>query len=126
MATATQDAKIKAEYDRLVATLKSSGISDEKLSASDSLIQRCAFMTITLQLLENDIKNQGPVIRFKNGKQDMRIENPSQKSYNTMINRYTAAMDKLFALLPKTPVIMPPDPGHEDDDFDEFVADRGE
>lgn len=128
MATATQDKHIQAEYDRLVANLKSSGISDEKLAASDSLVQRCAFMTITLQLLEDDVKKQGPVITFKNGKQVMKVENPSQKSYNTMINRYTAAMDKLMNLLPKEPQPISNDAsgGQGGDGFDEFVADRGE
>lgn len=123
MSIAKQDAAIKAEYDRIKANL--AGISEEKLQAADSLIQRCAFMVITLQILEADVKAKGPVITFKNGKQTMRIENPSQKSYNTMINRYTAAMDKLLSLLPRE---APPDPnaGDKDDGFDGFVANRGE
>ena len=72
-----------------------------KQNAANKLIERVAFMTITLTILEDDIKEKGPVIPFENGSQKMTVENPSQKSYNTMINRYTAACDKLFNLLPE-------------------------
>ncbi|MFS0783532.1 P27 family phage terminase small subunit [Bacillus sp. 1P06AnD] len=76
-------------------------LSDEKKGAATRLIERVAFMTITLEILEEDIKSRGPTYKFKNGSQVMVIENPSQKSYNTMVNRYTVACDKLFGLLPK-------------------------
>ncbi|MED1603641.1 hypothetical protein [Alkalihalophilus marmarensis] len=76
-------------------------IPEKKRKAAKQLIERVAFMTITLQILEEEIKVNGPTIQFKNGSQEMLVENPSQKSYNTMINRYTAACDKLFNLFPK-------------------------
>lgn len=75
-------------------------------------------MTITLKILEDDIKNKGPTYPFENGKQRMYVENPSQKSYNTMINRYTAAYGKLFDLLPKETQ------NELDDGFDSFVSKR--
>ena len=107
MSIEKQDVAIQLEYERLRQTL--SGISAEKLAAADNLIQRCAFM-----------------ILMHNGKQTMRVENPAQKSYNTMINRYTAAMDKLLSLLPRESAIMPADPNKESDGFDDFVEERGE
>lgn len=119
-----QDEAIRSEYERLKKVF--AGIPDEKMAAADNLFQRAAFMTITLQILEKSIKNEGPVIDFKNGKQQMRVENPAQKSYNTMINRYTATYDKLFSLLPKGVDILPPDPKHESDGFDDFVGNRGD
>ncbi|GLV66189.1 hypothetical protein Bmyc01_48580 [Bacillus mycoides] len=76
-------------------------ISNEKREAATRLIERVAFMTITLEILEDEIKLKGPTIKYENGSQKMTVENPSQKSYNTMINRYTVACDKLFNLLPK-------------------------
>lgn len=78
-----------------------SKLSVDKREAASDLIDRVAFMTITLGILEEDIKIKGPTYKFKNGAQEMFIENPSQKSYNTMINRYTVACDKLISLLPK-------------------------
>lgn len=65
------------------------------------LIERIAFMTIQLRVLEDTIKLKGPTYLFKNGSQQMLIENPAQKSYNTTMNRYTAAYNILFGLLDK-------------------------
>lgn len=108
------------EQNKLIAEEKKklmrlfSDISEEKREVAERLIDRIAFMTITLQILEDDIKNKGPTYLFEQGKQRMYVENPSQKSYNTMINRYNAACNSLFSLLPK-------DTGDGDDGFDEFL-----
>ncbi len=50
----------------------------------------------------------------------MYVENPSQKSYNTMINRYNATCNSLFNLLPKG------NDGEEDDGLDELLNRRVE
>ncbi len=115
-----QDELIAAEIERLNEIFID--LSEDKKKVAQRLIERVAFMTITLQLLEETIKTKGAVYTFKNGKQQMIVEHPAQKSYNTMINRYTAAYDKLFNLLPKddSRII-----NNEDDDgFDAFVNDR--
>lgn len=111
-----QDELIEAEISRIKELF--SEISEEKQQVAESLIERVAFMTITLEILEKDIKRKGPTYLFKQGSQKMYVENPSQKSYNTMINRYTAAYDKLFNLLPKEV------PREETDGFDEFINKR--
>lgn len=94
-----QNELIQLEIDRWSNIFKC--ISEDKKEAASRLIERVAFMTVTLEILEEDIKSRGPTCKFKNGTQEMVVENPSQKSYNTMINRYTVACDKLFNLLPK-------------------------
>jgi hypothetical protein len=94
-----QDEMIVAEIERWNEIFKKT--SEDKRDAAVRLIERVAFMTITLQILEDDIKRKGPTYKFENGAQKMYVENPSQKSYNTMVNRYTAACDKLFNLLPR-------------------------
>ena len=99
LSKAKQDKLIQQEINRWNEIFKN--ISDDKKDAAARLIERVAFMTITLEILEEDIKEKGPTYKFENGSQVMFVENPSQKSYNTMINRYTAACDKLFNLLPK-------------------------
>ncbi|MCK0471404.1 P27 family phage terminase small subunit [Halalkalibacter sp. APA_J-10(15)] len=118
MSKANQDKKIAIEIERLNKIF--ADLSAEKKKVTQRLIERVAFMTITLELLEEQIKNQGAVYKFKNGKQEMIVEHPAQKSYNTMINRYTSACEKLFSLLPKEP----PSTGEEEDGFEEFVNDR--
>lgn len=111
-----QDELISQEIERLTNICKD--LSDEKREAAKELIERIAFMTVTLEILEDSIKVKGPTYLFKQGAQQMIIENPAQKSYNSMINRYTTAYDKLFNLLPKEVVV------EEDDGFESFVNDR--
>ena len=118
MSVAKQNEAIKQEIERL--TTYFGELPPEKVRVAIPLIERVAFMTITLQLLEEEVKAKGPVVTFKNGSQKMTIENPAQKSYNTMVNRYTAAYAKLVEMLPKPTG----KPSAEGDDFNEFVAGR--
>ncbi|WP_209121520.1 hypothetical protein [Alkalihalobacillus sp. BA299] len=111
-----QDEMIREEIERLNEIFKD--LSEEKRNAAKELIERVAFMTITLEILEDSIKTKGPTYLFKQGAQQMVVENPAQKSYNAMINRYTAAYDKLINLLPKEM------PVEEDDGFDDFVMNK--
>lgn len=78
-----------------------SGISDDKKKLADNLIEEAAFMKITLDVLKVRIQLDGPTYEFKQGKQQMIVENPAQKSYNTMINRYNAICNSLVNLLPQ-------------------------
>jgi len=114
--TAAQDSKILEEVNRLTELLENEGIDETRLNAAKELIERAAFMTVTLEILEADIKAKGPVVLFKNGKQEMHVENPSQKSYNTMINRYTATYKEIMNLLPKDKK----QTDEEDDEFEKF------
>ena len=107
-----QDEMILQEIERLSNLFAT--LDDDKRQLAESLIERVAFMTITLQILENNIKTKGPTYLFKQGSQQMYVENPAQKSYNTMINRYTAAYNALFNLLPKN------DGEYVDDEFENF------
>jgi hypothetical protein len=97
-----QNELIAAEIEKWNSTL--SKMPANKKEAASVLVERVAFMTVTLRILEEDIKAKGPTYLFENGSQKMHVENPSQKSYNTMINRYTAACDKLLAMVPNAPV----------------------
>lgn len=114
-----QDILIDKERKRILAQL--AGISDDKKELARSLVDRVAFMKVILEILEDDIKITGPTYPFEQGVQKMIVENPSQKSYNTMINRYTTAFDKLINLLPKE--------NKEEvgsDGFDDFVESRAD
>jgi len=111
-----QDELIQKEIEKLNNIFKD--LPEEKRRAAKDLIERVAFMTVTLGILEDEIKTKGPVYKFEQGKQKMIIENPDQKSYNTMINRYTSAYKELLNLLPKEKQ------KDDDDGFAAFVNDR--
>jgi hypothetical protein len=112
MSKKTQDELIQEEIERLMEIVDE--LPEEKVQAARRLIERAAFMKVTLEILEENIKTKGPTYLFVNGSQKMQVENPAQKSYNTMINRYTTACEKIFNLLPKDKIEV------DDDDFDNF------
>ncbi|MFJ7831790.1 hypothetical protein ACIQXU_16385 [Peribacillus sp. NPDC097284] len=114
----SQDELIDLEIKRFDNIFKY--LSEDKKQVAQRLIERVAFMTVTLQILEDAIKTKGPVYLFKQGSQQMIVENPAQKSYNAMINRYTSAYEKLFNLLPKEGLTVE----DEDDGFDDFVMNK--
>lgn len=88
---------IKKEIDRLNEIFID--LPQNKKDVAKELIERIAFMTIQLKVLEDTIKLKGPTYMFKNGSQRMLVENPAQKIHNTTMNRYTAAYNILFNLL---------------------------
>lgn len=101
-----QDERILAEVQRLNDILKN--IHESKRAIAKELIKNIAFMSVTLQDLQQLIKSQGPIVNFEQGSQRMLVENPAQKSYNTMVARFTAATKQLFELMPKDlPDIIP-------------------
>lgn len=114
MSTAKLSAKkqtelIEKEIDRILILFRDA--DEDLIKKAMPIIERVAFMTITLQELEKVIKRRGAVYQFVNGKQRMLIENPAQKSYNTTMNRYTAAYNVLYNLLNQI---------NKDDDSDGF------
>ncbi|MEM5014102.1 hypothetical protein WKH57_25675 [Niallia taxi] len=116
-----QDILIDEEKKRLLDIFND--IPDSKMKVAMNLIERVAFMKVTLEILEDDIKTRGPTYLFQNGSQKMKVENPSQKSYNTMINRFTTAHEKLLNLLPKENgeiVYVTREVTEEVDDFEKF------
>ena len=96
---ADQNVLIQKEVDRLNSIFID--LPERDREVAKGLIDRIAFMTVQLEILEETIKTKGPTYLFKNGSQHMLVENPAQKSYNTTMNRYTVAYDKLFNLLKK-------------------------
>lgn len=115
---ANQDEAIQVEIDRILDLF--GDISDDERQVILPLAERVAFMTITLEILEDTIKLKGPTYTFVQGKQRMIIENPAQKSYNVMINRYTAAYKQLMSYLPQHKA------AEVGDGFDEFASTRDE
>lgn len=116
MSKKRQDELIHRETARLEPLLEL--ISEEKRELAVNLMDEIAFMRVTLFLLKERIQTQGATYEFKQGVQKMWVENPAQKSYNTMINRYTASLGKLSDLLPKEQNIV------VSDGFDDFLERR--
>lgn len=93
MAKVEKDKRIRKEKNKLNKLFKE--IPEDKKKMVAGLIERAAFMKATLEDLEEEVNRDGATVLMENGKQIMRIENPAQKSYNTMINRYSSVMKQL-------------------------------
>ena len=94
-----RDERIRKEKQKLNKIFKD--IPKDKKSLCQNLIANAAFMAITLEDLQEDIIEKGTVITGINGNGfEVSQENPAQKSYNTMINRYASVIKQLQDLLP--------------------------
>lgn len=104
----TIDEQIKAEEARLNKIF--ANIDQSKKGINQKLINNAAFMAVTLQRLQAQVTAEGPVTRGVNGNGfESVMEHPAQKSYNTMINRYTAAIKQLTDLVNREPAKEPED-----------------
>jgi len=89
---------IKKEISRLKRIIKN--IPDDKKKAAEGLIQEAAFMRATLGELREIIDRDGPLDLFEQGDYAYNREHPAVKSYNTMVQRYSAICKLIFDLLP--------------------------
>lgn len=93
----TKDEKIKAEEKRLNEIFKN--LDKDKKAINQKLISNAAFMAVTLEYLQEQINKEGAVVKAINGNGfEVISEHPAQKSYNTMINRYTTVIKQLTDL----------------------------
>lgn len=88
-------------------------IPENKRKLCEGLLQNAAFMKVTLGELQADIVAHGAMIEYQsgNGFETLR-DNPAQKSYTTMIARYSGIINQLLGLLPPEEV--------DDDPLKEF------
>ena len=77
-------------------------IDENRKPLAEKLCKQAFFMEKTLNELQDMVNLEGAIVTTTNGNGfDVMSEHPAQKSYNTMINRYTALMAKLIDMLPK-------------------------
>jgi len=108
--------KIKQTKEE-IATLKSQfeDVDEKRKLLAMKLCSQAEFMEKVLNELQEDIEKNGAILTSTNGNGfEVIQENPAQKSYNTMINRYTALMAKLIDMLPKDVILT--------DELTEFIG----
>jgi hypothetical protein len=112
----SREKEIKKEITRLNKIFKE--ISTSKKAIALGLIHEAAFMRTTLSGLKEVINKNGVIEVMPQGDYEISIVSPEVKTYNTMIQRYTAVCKELNNLLP------PDVPKINDDGFDEFVINK--
>lgn len=89
-------------------------------SIIEGLIQRAAYMRITLEDYEKDLDDNGYIEMFSQSEktEPYERERPVARLYNTMNKNYQSIIKQLSDLLPKDI------PKEEDDGFNDFVYGR--
>ena len=96
-------------------------IDKRKRNVVQGLIERAAFMRVSLSDLEEDINENGFVEQFSQGNQEpYERKRPAADQYNTMSTNYSKVIKQLSDLLPKEVGGIP------DDGFESFVNGRAE
>jgi hypothetical protein len=114
----SRDDRIKKEINRLKRIYKN--IDKDNKAIIDGLIQRAAYMRVTLEDWERDIMENGITEMFtQSDKTDpYERERPVARLYNTMNKNYQSIIKQLSDLVPK------PEPKQEDDGFEDFLNSR--
>lgn len=109
-----KDERIKKEINRLNGIFKN--IDPKFKKVVQPLIEKAAFMSVTLDDIQEHIKENGVTEEYKNGENQYGIKKSSHvEIYNTMIKNYSSVVKQLTDLAPKE------SKKEEDDGFAEFV-----
>lgn len=110
-----KDRRINKEEKRLKKIYKD--IEGKKKDTVVGLIQRLAYLRVTLEDFEEDLNTNGFTELFQQGDKQAPYERkrPVADLYNTMNTSYQKGLKQLTDLLPKEQI------KEEDDGFDEFV-----
>jgi hypothetical protein len=113
-----KDKKVSAEIKRLKGIYAK--VEAKHKSIIEGIIQRAAYMRITLEDYETDLDDGGYVEMFsQSDKTDpYERERPVARLYNTMNKNYQSIMKQLSDMLPKE------QPKTKDDGFNDFVNGR--
>ena len=118
----TRDERIKKEEQRLKRIYEN--IDKDNKAIIEGLIQRAAYMRVTLEDWEKDIMENGYYEMFTQSEKTdpYERERPVARLYNTMNKNYQSLIKQLSDLVPKET----PAKGVEDDDFTDFINSRAD
>lgn len=112
----TIEQRISAEYKKLKKSVELPE-NDAICKIGDDLMQRAAFMKVTLEDLEAKIRENGCVSEYQNGANQWGTKkSPEVETYNTMIKNYAVIIRQISDLLPETSAA-PADDGFDDFEF---------
>ncbi|SMO54717.1 hypothetical protein [Melghirimyces algeriensis] len=95
----SMDERIKKEFNRLKRIFKH--IPKERKDTAISLMRNAAFMTATLDDLQDQINRKGYITEYQNGENQWGTKkSPEVDIYNVMIKNHMAVIKQLCDLLP--------------------------
>jgi hypothetical protein len=92
---------INAEIARLDEIF--ANIPEKVKNTVSSLIKNAAFMSVTLDELQEKINARGPVSKYQNGANQFGTKkSPEVEIYNTMVKNHAAVIKQLTELIPES------------------------
>lgn len=115
-----KDARIQAEYNRLVQLYEDA--PEKQLALAKKLIANAAFMAILLDDLAKLVTKAGATEPYQNGANQHGKKTSSElQSYNSTLKNYASAVKQLNDMLVKLQKSEPDqEPEYEPDEFDRF------
>lgn len=114
-----REQRIEAEKKRLNTIL--SKVDKNKLKTVETLIDRAAFITISLQDLENILTEKGWTEEYFNGRNQSGIKRSSEADVHISLTKnLSAIMKQLIDIVPEKE----PDAGDKSDELDNFLKGR--
>lgn len=112
-----KDARIKKEIKKLKKQF--GGMDKKTLDIVESLIRNAAFMSVTLDDLQEILNEEGLTSEYQNGENQWGVKkSPEAELYNTMVKNHMSIIKQLADMVPKQ------ERKEEDDGFDDFVNGR--
>ena len=104
----TKEKRIKNELDRISSFFEKVDANQRAIVAP--LLQNAAFMSVTLEDLQDAINNEGVTEQYMNGKNQYGVkQSATLQSYNALIKNFTSVIKTLSGLLPpEEKVKLPP------------------
>ena len=111
-----KEKRVLDETKRLTEVFKKIPLQSKK--AVKSLISNAAFMTVTLEDLQDEINKVGTISRYQNGANQWGTKkSPEIEVYNSLIKNHSSIIKQLSDLLPAEVSLK-----KEDDGFNSFVS----
>lgn len=96
----TKQERIEKEIRRIKKLLKV--LDKDRLATIQSLVKNAAFMSVTLDDLQDTMNETGVISQYQNGENQWGTKkSPEVEIYNTMIKNHMALMKQLVDLLPE-------------------------
>ena len=115
-----REARIKKEVTRLKRIYKD--LEGKRKNTVEGLIQRAAYMRISLEDLEWDLNQKGFVEYFSQGAQEpYERKRPTAEIYNSMNTNYQKIIKQLTDLLPRIEPKV-----EKQDSFEAFISERSD
>lgn len=95
-----KEKEIKKEAARIKKLYKD--LPEERKKLAEKLIERAAFMAVSLAEMEQKINAEGQVVKMPQGDYEIERAHPLLTVYNSMIKNYTAAIKQLDAFITGT------------------------